>query len=118
MQCRFLRYLVIAWSILWYAVIVPGHQRGIVTLGGAFGDGSAPSCCSMKENDTKKKIPVGLREGCAICDQTAKITPPPVVDLTLSFAGVLSELEPARVFTLSGVQFLAPVEARGPPMKA
>jgi hypothetical protein len=114
MECRFLRYLVIAWSILWYAAIVPGHQRGVVTLAGSA---PVPSCCSAKDDCTKNKLPAGLRGNCAICDQTAKITPPPVVDLTLRFAGLLAELEPARVFTLSAVQFLAPVDARGPPAR-
>jgi len=123
----FLRYLVVAWSILWFAVIVPGHQRGAILLPGADRSGSTasasrqaiedalPPCCRSHGPSEKNGTPAPLGSGCAICDQVAKITPPVEYDFKPMFLGFLEMAPPPAIFTLSGVQFLSPRDARGPP---
>ena len=128
MRSSVLRYLVIAWTILWFAVIVPGHQRGAILLPGSAGAGSSPtdqspqvrlpSCCATQETKGKNPVPAPLRSGCAVCDQVAKTTPPIEYNFKPLFMAFLEIAPPAKVFTLSDVQFLPTPEARGPPAGA
>ncbi len=52
---------------------------------------------------------------CALCDLAAKSMGGDTFEITLPFIGLITLLEPAAVFTLSGVQFLVDVHSRGPP---
>ena len=124
----FLRYLVIVWSVIWFCAIVPGHQRGAILLPGAPASGSdhsngpaieaaAPVCCQREKSSGSKPAPP-FGKGCAICDQTAKLTQVPEYNYKPLFLAFLQAAVPPALFTLSGVQFVISPDARGPPAVA
>ncbi|QDU72045.1 hypothetical protein [Mucisphaera calidilacus] len=77
MQRRSLRWLSVLWCLLWFAVILPGHQRGAIALPGSPDTPAAcPLCLITKAANTETPLapPAG---GCMICHLKATITTPP-----------------------------------------
>jgi hypothetical protein len=123
-------WLMLIWAIAWFVFIVPGHTRGVIQLApdpfaaqenekkgeSAKSEQACGDCCAApkgKPGDGEKPRP--FMGKCALCDNVAKSmgAEPFVIDLPL--IGVLTLLEPAEVFTLSGVEYLVDQNSRGPP---
>jgi hypothetical protein len=86
MSARALRILFVAFQAVWLNVIVPGHTRGIVTLGGGpsceSGGMAAHSCCPAKRDGPHPGSPTPAQQGwCAVCAFAARVTTPPTIDL-------------------------------------
>lgn len=73
--------------LLWFAVIVPGHQRGVLTVPGSD---ARPACCSrtgrmtvLKSGEKPQRAPADPAKHCALCRFTATLDAPatPVLDV-------------------------------------
>ena len=87
MDSRFLRWMVLGFTCLWFGVLVPVHQRGQIQLPGrAPTAGTPPAHCSkMAAGSACHKQPAPQEDApastgnCAVCHYILGIhTPPPV----------------------------------------
>ena len=66
MHSRAFRIFLLAMIAVWYAAVLPGHQRGVVQLPGA----STDACCKGSHSDHRGD-PAGAPDGsprtCAVC---------------------------------------------------
>ena len=111
------RVLVLAYALAWFGVVVPGHQRGVISFGqNASADTSAnvPPCHQKKQTPASPANPKGESGVCAICMMAAMTSPPPAVDhlSPLALRESLALAQPHSVLT-SNVQL--PSTERGPP---
>ncbi|WP_428388610.1 hypothetical protein [Mucisphaera sp.] len=81
MQSQTLRFTVLLWCVLWFAVILPGHKRGAIALPGETQDlrsvNVCPFCDLLKipaDTDTPLQPCSG---GCLICHLKLGTAPPP-----------------------------------------
>lgn len=89
MKSRASRILFVAFQALWLNVIVPGHTRGAVTLGGGAdaacgAQAGAHHCCAPAAGKGKQSpaAPTPAQQArCAVCAFAARVTPPPTIDL-------------------------------------
>jgi hypothetical protein len=84
MRSRAFRIALLAFQAIWLNAIVPGHTRGVVTLGGATCHTSTVAqhgCCPSKASSKQPAVPTKPSAQCAVCHFAARITPPPVIDL-------------------------------------
>jgi hypothetical protein len=121
------RISLLAFQVVWLLVILPGHQRGAITLPGspvaqASCDTQAVaeshSCCAPRHpsSDPKSKTPDSDRTShCAVCHYAIRmvfVAPP---DLTVAPAGFVELMPVPRVHN----QYARPIslvhDARGPP---
>jgi hypothetical protein len=66
MHSRAFRILLLAVVAVWYAAVLPGHQRGVVQLPGAPSD----ACCQGSRSDhpgDPAEAPAGSPRTCAVC---------------------------------------------------
>ncbi len=116
---------------LWFAVIMPGHQRGSIALPGErsvnedgklteVGGASCPLCLD-DEGDSGapfegegpgKKDPV---QKCAICYLTGVLDCPPPMDLDAVRMGVVDEVVFVWVEKVDAFEGSVVVRDRGPP---
>lgn len=78
-----MRISLLVFQVVWLNAVLPGHTRGVIALGGAQSchEAKATRCCPGK----KEKAPAPKPEKsakCAVCVHAARMTPPPVIDLT------------------------------------
>jgi hypothetical protein len=111
------RVLVLAYALAWFGVVVPGHQRGVISFGqnaSAVNSANLPPCHQKKQDPGAPATPKGKSGVCAICMMAAMTSPPPAVDSVpqpaLRESLVLAQ--PRSVFT-PNVQL--PSTERGPP---
>lgn len=107
MSSRFLRWMVLGFACLWFGMLVPIHQRGMIQLPGpSRADATTPqaSHCSRSgdvnapchkrqaassERDGEKTPPV---EGnCAVCHFIVGLHAPPPVTVYVARLGLLRE---------------------------
>jgi hypothetical protein len=91
MRWRTLRVTFLLFQALWLNVIVPGHRRGEVALPGeacaacqsaqASSDDCCPAGAEQRRQDSHPPKGDPARH-CSICYFAARVTPPPVIDLT------------------------------------
>lgn len=107
--------------LLWFAVIVPGHQRGTLRLPG--GD-AISSCCKMKsgrmtvdhgEQQPRESTPTPVRD-CAICQFTLTLDAPPLPDLFTPESQPLAILPVERTGRSDVEPLLDIWRERGPPI--
>lgn len=123
-RSNLVKIAVLAWFVAWLVVVMPGHQRGIVTLPDAEQTGNQaasccqpkPSCCGPKATgdcpDTPGDRPADPAKHCAICFLKAHLTDPPPVTLYTPFLGELDELA-FHLETAIADQQTAPDQLRG-----
>jgi hypothetical protein len=119
MRSRAFRMALLVFQAIWLNAIVPGHTRGVVTLTGSEQRGTTMAagahCCPAKGSSKNPAAPAKGSGNCAVCYFAARITPPPVIDLTLP---PLMRTE-VRVEVLPASADSAPLAAtlfeRGPP---
>jgi hypothetical protein len=99
----------------WLNIVLPGHTRGVVTLGDYRGGAKSQSCHVAEptsccagggtsaaaesqdaSDDSKKPAERGRESHCAVCFFATKVSLPPAIDLTLAPLG-LAEVRPVPI---------------------
>ncbi|MGB7161508.1 MAG: hypothetical protein WBD40_25840, partial [Tepidisphaeraceae bacterium] len=80
MRHRVPRILLLLLVTVWYAALLPGHQRGVIQLPGANPAGAHDGCC--EENKPQRPgdpVPARSPANCAVCKYMGALTiaPPP-----------------------------------------
>ncbi len=126
-----------AYVVLWFAVIGPGHTRGIVKLvsGQAsasccavgvleikYGQGSTPgdaassnTPASSSNKPTDPTKPTNSSGNCAICHLNATLHSPVVVEFTLPVLELLEVVSPSVPLTVDAVTVAQTYRGRAPP---
>ena len=102
---------LLVFQSLWLNIVLPGHTRGVVTLGARSAEPSAHACCGVAATDRAADgarpdgSPCGGDDDngnrarhCAVCSFAAKLSLPVTIDLTpapLSLVAVVA-VAPAR----------------------
>jgi hypothetical protein len=127
----------------WFGVIVPGHQRGMVLVGGAERQAAAQSCCAMdapkaadaddastaachekspekssaKKPGGKQKSDPFRVKNCAVCDVAAVVDVPPPVSFVPVPDEPFARFRPiASDVSALELPFLTVPFKRGPPV--
>ncbi len=98
MRCRAGRIALLVFQAVWLNVILPGHQRGALTLPGDVD--SCNSCqtttpcpqCASGNPETKRVPTPGDKARCALCFFAVRLTIPATVDLTAPLHGFVERL--------------------------
>jgi hypothetical protein len=109
------RITLAAYMMFWFGVVIPAHQRGVVTVPGSE---NCCECCCCQTADAKpsnSQSPQDRSKHCAICDFAAHVTIPPPVDFTLPPLGLLDRLPAQIAHDLISRLVLIPFDGRGPP---
>jgi hypothetical protein len=88
MRRRSARILLVAFTLVWFGAVVPGHQRGCIVIASASeaGKGMAapavPSCHKQRQSadGSHQQIPP-KKSLCAICIFASTIEAPPPADV-------------------------------------
>jgi hypothetical protein len=112
-RSKALRISLIAYLLVWFGAIVPGHRRGIVTISSS--QDCCDCCCHCAD---AKGTPPKNASHCAICDFAAHLTLPPVVDFTLPPLCLAERAPNPVVKDLVARIILTPYDGRGPPAAA
>ena len=139
MRRRWLRIFLLAFHVVWFGAVVPGHQRGQIVLGGSRecpapsrADDAAPGAKAVPSCHKSKKVcadaeashaPEGeSREParpsrCAVCAFASTIDcPPPTILIPRPTSS--SELEQWDTPPAAQVRIIPSFDARGPPVMA
>jgi hypothetical protein len=102
-----------SYLFIWFAVIIPGHRRGIITVPGTTP--TCDCCCCCDQTAASPHAPPQSSKNCAICYFAAHLDIPPVADLSLPPMGLVDRLDPPAAER--GIQriVLMPYHSRGPP---
>jgi len=115
---RVCRLILSIYVFLWFNVVVPGHTRGMVTLGGKSASCCAPCCAErLAKQISDKPTPQQQRE-CAICFVAAIYLPPPVLDIDLQPAERVATNNVSAQAQLLSLDFPTPFWPVGPPSAA
>jgi hypothetical protein len=109
--------LLILFQAVWFNVILPGHQRGVVQLPGASG---TPSCCCCTDGGGPGATGTPLTPGdraknCAICFFAAHLSLPPVFTFDHALLPLLQKVHPQQREDLFARFVLLPFDSCGPP---
>jgi hypothetical protein len=120
---------LLLFQAIWLNVIVPGHVRGMITVPGSQPRPTTPApassggCCAGSHSPGSSggergepTKPPQRAVLCAICQFAARLTPPPVVDLTppqLELLETLPAIDPAVV---ASIALLPTYDGRAPPV--
>jgi hypothetical protein len=111
------RVLVLVYAVAWFGIVIPGHQRGMITYpssGDSISAAQLPPCHQKKQAPDAPAAP--SKSGpCVICMMAAMVVPPPAVDQVpqLSLRG---PLEAARAEDAFAPNIPLPSSERGPPV--
>ncbi len=96
MNSRFLRWMVLGFTCLWFGMLVPVHQRGQIQLPGPAL--AASGGCCPKQNDakaacrdtetSKNEKPAPDPGHCAVCHFIAGLQAPPPVTIYVACLGL------------------------------
>jgi len=139
MRRRWLRIFLLAFHVVWFGAVVPGHQRGQIVLGGSLENPApsransavveakaVPSCHKSKKACAEAQTPHApegeSREparpsGCAVCAFASTIDCPPSAIL-IPRPTSSSELEQWDPPPAARVRIIPSFDARGPPVTA
>jgi hypothetical protein len=95
MQSRAFRIFLLAVIGVWYAAVLPGHQRGVVQMPGAAGD----ACCQRGHGDhpdDPASAPVKSPRTCAVCFYMSALLQAAPPDLCITSLG-LTDCQPEPV---------------------
>ncbi len=111
------RILLLVFQVFWLNVVVPGHQRGVVSLPGS---GCACAACGTGEHaPAKAPAPRGdAATHCAICHFAARVTPPPIYDFTPPRLGLAAILDVPAPAIFKCISIPACYDGRAPPLNA
>ena len=106
MRSRSLNIAVLVFTAAWFAVVLPGHQRGVVRLPGSdasrsYTSGSQCALCqwtgggtSRDEDGSPSRRPAPSH--CALCQLIAVLDAPPITNLDAPVAGLAEVLTVSR----------------------
>jgi len=118
---RITRILTLAWTCLWFVLIVPAHQRGQISLDlrVAGDEVAATASCQGHCHDAPAESGDDAPEPanhCAVCEIVAKLDLPVTIDLTLPPAGLADLLPLATPEAPYVVRHRAATRDRAPPL--
>jgi len=103
-------------------VVVPGHNRGAITVDGKHIPDSAACCCccggsdSSDTNGQPRKAPSRRdQKNCAICNFAARVVPATFLSLILPKLGLLETLPWSNPAVPVSIQAIPTYQSRGPP---
>ena len=121
---RGFRLALVAFQFLWLNIIVPGHQRGIVSLPGtqceACETPAAPparACCAHHPK-TPPAVPLDKANHCAICFFAARLSPAIAVDFTHPPLRMIARLDAPLAPLIHSPEFAFTYHGRAPPTAA
>jgi hypothetical protein len=113
---RIFRILFIGFQAFWLNVVIPGHTRGAITIGGS--ECAAPegkSCCASRTPTGAKAPTPEQRKHCAICFFAIKLCTPPVFDVRLEPLCPVEMLPVPAARSFCSLHASMPYFERGPP---
>jgi hypothetical protein len=88
---------MLAFTCVWFGMLVPVHQRGQIQLpGGRVAKAAEPRACHGKCGKTKQPAAPASRENCAVCHFILGLHAPPPVTIYVERLGLL-ESRPAEL---------------------
>jgi hypothetical protein len=106
---------LILFQLIWLNVILPGHTRGLVTIGQSC-EAKTGGCCSHKPADPASKAPTpDQQKRCAVCAFAAALSTPPAIDLSLDFIGIGRPIVLDRPASASALDLPSANRERAPP---
>jgi hypothetical protein len=99
--------LLVIFEAIWLNAFLPGHTRGIVTIGES-------TCCASKHKDKKSEQQDRVKH-CAVCFFAARLTSSPTLVIELPPLAKLDEAPPQHPIALTSVNRIAVFDSRGPP---
>ncbi len=139
MKSRNLRILLLAIFGLWFGVIVPGHERGAITVPGykpachgvvceqparAVGETAKKvAVCGDCPTDAKQSTPTegSKRERarhCAVCQLVGVLGAPAVIHFTPPTVELIGSLPLPAYVSVVGIDLSDSIRSRGPPAVA
>jgi hypothetical protein len=119
-----LQTIMAAYAVLWFAVIGPGHQRGLVTLPGSEA-AAAPSCCAVgvleisdrqAPTPSKPDKPTNRSKDCAVCYLNAMLNLPVQVQISVPLLELSALIEPSAPVEVDAITFWRTYRGRAPPI--
>ena len=99
--------LLLVFEAIWLNAFLPGHTRGVVTIGES-------ACCASKHKDKKSEQQERARH-CAVCFFAARLTSSPPLVAELPPLAKLDEAPPQHPAALISLNRIAVFDSRGPP---
>ena len=121
---RSFRIALLVFQTLWLNVIVPGHQRGVVSLPGEAQSSchaaAARPCCGSGHpgGPNKSGKPGDPALHCAICYFAARVTPTPPIVFAPEPLRLLEVLNPEAAPARAAIPFILSYDGRAPPRVA
>ena len=114
MHSRAFRIFLLAIVGVWYAAVLPGHQRGVVQLPGASGD----PCCERGEagHDDPASPPTKSPRTCAVCFYMGALLQAAPPDLGIAPLGLTDRRPDSSAPALVTVNTPATYLGRAPPL--
>jgi hypothetical protein len=118
---RFTAILLLIYQAFFFNVVIPGHTRGIITLGGESkvagpqALGYVCGCPPVQKSDHEKCPTPKDRSQCAICYIAARLTTSAVIDVHLDKLCLLEQLPPPAPESAVSSGFVFTYYACGPP---
>lgn len=111
------RWSVLAWVVLWLAVIAPGHERGMIRTDSPEKSDKASCCAShgSSESSDKKPSKDDAARHCALCYLNASLDLPLTFDLSLYLFGLLERLPLEAAQAIDAAEPDLPFNGRAPP---
>jgi hypothetical protein len=123
MRSRGLRWVVLAFTCLWFGVLLPVHQRGRITLPGAecaaasaltAAAAASHSCCPTPGHKSPD-APAPDSRACAVCYYIATLDLPPAMGLEIAPPRPLELRETADPPAIVAARAPRPYDPTGPP---
>src|SRR3954468_1541541 len=97
---------------LFFNVVIPGHTRGMIQLGGT----RSASCCAGKQGNPKE-IPADKNGAshCAVCAFAAQMSVPPGIDFAPAPIGLAEILPVSKAQQVDSVTSVRTYLGRAPP---
>ena len=100
MRHRNLHLVMLGFMCLWFGIVVPGHERGLIKTPGPACDTALMSCCPADTtccpvgDPNSDRVPArdDPAQNCALCDYLATLLTPPVAQLIMPRLGLIDVL--------------------------
>jgi hypothetical protein len=108
------RVLVLVYAIVWFGLVVPGHQRRMIAFPASTSLASAnlPPCHQKRQTPA---APASPKSGvCVICTMAAMVVPPPAIE-QVARPSFRASIDAARAEDAFAPNIPLPTSERGPP---
>jgi hypothetical protein len=105
---------LILFQLVWLNVVLPGHTRGLVTVGQPCE--SPARCCAQKSKVPGSKSPTpDQQKRCAICAFAAALSTPPVINISLELRDVARSVRISKPASIASPDLCRSHRERAPP---